>query len=48
VLYGVELRRIGPAGIANDGVGPQAERAGGGDQAIAPIAEAVAIAVDED
>ena len=48
VLQGVQFDRIRHAAVAHDGVGAEAERARGRDQAIAPVAEAVAIAFDGD
>src|SRR5205085_12418648 len=46
VLQGAEVDWIRQSPIAHDGIGAEAERARGRDQAIAPVAEAVTIAFD--
>jgi hypothetical protein len=48
VLHGVRIDRVRQPRIPDHGIGAEAERAGRRNEAIAPVPEAVAIAVDED
>src|SRR3954447_19542410 len=48
MLLGPEVDRVRLARVSHDGLGPEAEGAGGRDEPIAPIAVAVAIAFERD
>src|SRR5689334_6386487 len=48
MLLGPEIDRVRLARVSNDGLGPEAERAGGRNESVTPAAVAVAVALERD